>query len=70
MNGELGMTQHAMAIEVESIEEANNIKNALLSKDFSDFLKTVMWSNFQIDWRLFSFLKKDFWKEFIQKKYI
>jgi len=67
MNGELGMTQHSMAIEVKSVEEANNIKNALLSKDFSDFLKTVMWSNFQIDWRLFSFLKKDFWKEFIKE---
>jgi hypothetical protein len=24
-----------------------------------------MWSNFQIDWKLFSYLKKDFWKEFI-----
>jgi hypothetical protein len=23
-----------------------------------------MWSNFRIDWRLFTFLKKDFWKEF------
>ena len=24
-----------------------------------------MWSNFRIDWRLFTYFKKDFWKEFI-----
>lgn len=59
------MTQHSMAIIVSDIEEANNIKKALLSSNFNDFLKTVMWSNFQIDWKLFSYLKKDFWKEFI-----
>lgn len=65
MNGDYGMTQHSMAIEVSTSEEAENIKKALVSDDFTKFLKTVMWSNFQIDWRLFSYLKKDFWKEFI-----
>jgi len=65
MKGEYGMTQGAMALKVESFEEAVNIRKALLSHKFSEFLKTVMWSNFQIDWRLFLYLKKDFWKEFI-----
>ncbi|NPV13223.1 MAG: hypothetical protein HPY57_15800 [Ignavibacteria bacterium] len=65
MKGDYGMTQHSMAIIFSDIEEANNIKKALLSNKFNEFLKTVMWSNFQIDWRLFSYLKKDFWKEFI-----
>ena len=65
MNGEYGMTQHSMGILVSSLDEANNIKKALLSNNFNEFLKTVMWSNFQIDWKLFSYLKKDFWKEFI-----
>lgn len=65
INGDYGMTQGAMAIIVSDIEEASNIKKALLSNKFNDFLKTVMWSNFRIDWRLFSYLKKDFWKEFI-----
>jgi len=65
MIGEYGMTQHSMGILVSSLEEANNIKKALLSNEFNEFLKTVMWSNFQIDWKLFSYLKKDFWKEFI-----
>jgi len=65
MKGDYGMTQHSMAIRVSSFEEAVNIRKALLSHKFSEFLKTVMWSNFQIDWRLFLYLKKDFWKEFI-----
>lgn len=65
MGGQYGMSQGSMAIEVNTIEEANNLKEALLSKGFSKFLESVMWSNFRIDWRLFSFLKKDFWKEFI-----
>jgi hypothetical protein len=64
MNGEYGMSQGAMAIVVSDIEEANNIKEVLLSDGFSKFLESVMWSNFRIDWRLFTFLKKDFWKEF------
>ena len=65
MDGALGMTQHSMAIEVETIEDANNIKNVIIGKKFTDFLESVIWSNFQIDWRLFTHLKKDFWKEFI-----
>lgn len=65
MEGKYGMTQHSMAIKVSSLEEAENIKNVLMCDSFTEFLKTVMWSNFQIDWRLFSYLKKDFWREFI-----
>jgi hypothetical protein len=65
IQGDYGMTQHSMGIIVSDVEEANSIKKALLSSKFNYFLKTVMWSNFQIDWKLFSYLKKDFWKEFI-----
>ena len=64
INGEYGMTQHAMGIKVDSLDEANTIKNVLMSDDFSKFLESVMWSNFQIDWRLFTFLKKDFYNYF------
>jgi hypothetical protein len=65
MCGKYAMTQGAMAIKVDSLEEAKNIKRALLSDNFTKFLESVMWSNFRIDWRLFTYLKKDFWKEFI-----
>ena len=65
MEGKYGMTQGAMSIEVSSIEEANNIKKALLSVKFKQLLNACSFSNFRIDWRMFKYLKKDFWKEFI-----
>jgi hypothetical protein len=60
--GEYGMTQHAMAIEISSKEEGKELKNYLLSSEFQEILKTCMWGNFGIDWRLFSYFKKDFYK--------
>lgn len=63
MEGKYGMTQGSMAIKVDSIEEANYLKNCLLSDIFKDVLKSTSWGNFRIDWRLFSYFKKDFWKE-------
>ena len=65
LEGNYGMSQGAMAICVNSLEEAVNLKKVLMSDKFKFFLKSVLWSNFRIDWRLFSYLKKDFWKEFI-----
>lgn len=65
MEGKYGMTQHAMAIKVDNLKEAENIKKALVSKGFQDLLPSMMWGLFRIDWRLFSYFKKDFWKEFI-----
>ena len=65
MSGDYGMTQHARGIKVDSLEEAENIKKALLSKKFKLFIESVMWSNYQLDPNLLYFFKKDFWKEFI-----
>ena len=64
-DGLYGMTQHAMAIKVDSLSEANMIKQALESKKFKQLLTDCSWSNYQIDWRLFTYFKKDFWKEFV-----
>ena len=66
MKGKYGMTQHSMGITVNNIEEAENIKRVLESEIFrKEVLDACSWSNFQIDWRLFTYFKKDFWKEFI-----
>lgn len=64
MKGNYGMTQQAMAIRVESIADANSIKNALMSKAFSEILTACSWSNYRIDWRMFMYFHKDFWKRF------
>lgn len=65
MKGQYGMTQHAMAIKVTSLTEAQNIKKALMNPKFKTFLAANSWSNFGIDWRLFTYLRKDFWKTFV-----
>ena len=65
MEGIYGMTQHAMAIQIDSRLEAEQLKKAILSDKFKDILTACSWSNFQVDWRLFTYLKKDFYKEHI-----
>lgn len=64
-DGEYAMTQHAMAIPISSKAEGEQIKKALESDKFNTFLKSCRWSTFQIDWRVFTCLRKDFWKEFV-----
>ncbi len=64
INGLYGMTQEAMAIH-DNIENFENIKKAIESDRFSKLLNACSWSNFRIDWRLFTYLRKNFWKEFV-----
>ena len=66
MNGEYGMTEHSMAIKVNTKSEAENIKKALLDERFKNLLfSSMVFGNFAIDWRLFSYFKEDFWKEYV-----
>jgi len=65
INGDYGMSHHAMGISVDSLDEAENIKKALLSNKFKNIIESLSYSNFTVDWKMFSFFKKDFWKEFI-----
>ena len=65
IEGKYGMTQGAMGIIINNKNEGEKIKQALLSNKFNCILKSCMWGNFRIDWRLFTYFKKDFWKEFL-----
>ena len=65
LEGIYGMTQHSIGIEVSDEIEANNIKSALMSKKFTKFLESVSFSNYQIDWRIFLHLNRDFYLEFL-----
>ena len=67
INGDLLISEHAMVIPIINNNE-QQIYNAIKSEKFKDFLKSCMWSNFQIDWRLFTYLRKDFYIEFINNK--
>jgi hypothetical protein len=61
-NGEYGMTQGCMAIPFDDINESHKIKKAIETMLFKNILKSCSWSNFRIDWRLFTYFKKDFYE--------
>jgi len=65
MDGKYGITDHGIGAAVSSRTEADGLKRALESSKFNDVLKACRWSQFQIDWRLFTLFRADFWKEFI-----
>jgi len=64
MDGKYGMSEHSMAIQVSSKDEAENIVKVFQNPQFQSILSGCSWSNFMIDWRLFTFFRKDFWREF------
>jgi len=66
LDGKYGMTQHAMALPVTNMDEAEKVTSILSGEIFEEILAATKWSNFQIDWRMFKFFKKDWWKEFVK----
>ena len=64
MDGKYGMAEHSMAIQVSSKDEALNIVKVFQNPEFQSILFSCSWSNYMIDWRLFTYFKKDFWREF------
>jgi hypothetical protein len=67
MNGKYGMTQGAMAIQVDNLEEATLISKVIESDKFDKIIQSCIFSSFRIDWNIFKEFKKDFWKEFLEK---
>jgi hypothetical protein len=65
MSGNYGMTEHSMGIQVETLDEANNVSNAIRTEKFKDVIRSCSFSTYQLDWRMFKEFKYDFWKEFI-----
>ena len=60
-----GMTEHAIGIKVSSEREAKHIKKALESEKFEKILEALSFSNFLIDWHMFTYFKPDFYKYFL-----
>ena len=63
MEGIYGMTQGTMAIEILNFEEGEKIKKYIESDTFKNILNACSWSNFRIDWILFTYFKKLFYME-------
>lgn len=62
------MTEHAMAIKYNTELEATNIIKCLKSEDFLNLINACNWSSFLLDWRLFTYFKKNFYLVFSNDK--
>lgn len=66
LDGVYGMTQHAMGIEVRNEEECRELVECIKSTKFSSIVDMCSWSSFALDWNIFKYLKKDFYKYITQ----
>ena len=64
IHGEFGMTQGAIGLKIpDPIEREGPImKKALESERFHMILDAMSFSNFRIDWRMFLFIRPDFYR--------
>jgi hypothetical protein len=62
--GEYGLSCYTFGIKIETQEEGEKICKAINSEKFNKFLKNNKWGSYNIEWRMFKYIKNDFWKEF------
>lgn len=67
-NGNYGMTQGAIGIKIASKKEGSLMKEAIESEKFERILKALSFGNFRIDWRVFTFFKRDYYKYLKNRK--
>ena len=65
-NGEYGLTQYAFAI-IDKPENLDKIKSALESERFKVFTLSLPRFSKAVNYKMLSYFKKDFWKEFIDE---
>lgn len=59
--GEYSCSEYSCGLLYDNIDEAIKIKKCLDSKAFKAILNTCNWSLYGIDWRLFTYFRKDFY---------
>ena len=67
IDGEYGMTQCAIGLKIpDPIDrEGPAMKKALESETFHTILEAMSFSNFRIDWRMFLFIRPDFYRDLL-----
>lgn len=65
INGDYGLTNGAIGIKINNLEDGKQLRKALKSDKFNKMLKSCSFSSYRVDWNIFKEFKKDFWKEFI-----
>jgi len=61
INGNYGMSHHAIGIKIDNLSEGKKIVKFLTSSIFNKILNACKWSSYRIDWRLFTNFKKQFY---------
>ena len=66
-DGKYACSQHAIGLPTAGlgIKARTKLVNALTSTKFNDFLLACRWSTHQIDWRLFQYLRPDWYEGFL-----
>ena len=64
LSGEIGTCEVAFSI-IGDEEYLRKVYEAMNTKQFISMMEHCKWKVMQIDYRMFKYLKKDFWKEFI-----
>ena len=64
--GDYGMNKFCFGIPISSQVEGEDVVRALNTENCKQFIKAIIWNGFEIDHRVFEYLKKDFWKEFLK----
>ena len=62
-NGDYGMTECAMAIPIKNQKDGDKLKTYLMSDAFKIIRSSCLWGNFRVDWRMFKYFKKGFWRD-------
>jgi hypothetical protein len=60
--GQYGMTDNAIALPIEDHQDGVKLKSYLTSSEFKNILSACSWSNFRIEWRMFTYFKEGFWR--------
>tara|TARA_R110000851_G_scaffold97844_1_gene211802 strand:- start:318 stop:1562 length:1245 start_codon:yes stop_codon:yes gene_type:complete len=63
IKGEYGMTEESMALPIRDYKDGLIAKEYLMSEKFKNILSACSWSNFRIDWRMFTYFKEGFWRD-------
>ena len=65
-SGKFGMTENSFGLVVTSKQEGDLIVKAINTAKFKEIVRSIKWgNNAMVDWRFFKYLKKDFWKQFV-----
>lgn len=60
--GKYGLTNNSIGIKINNMEEGIKLKTALESEMFKNVLNACSWGNYRIEWRMFNYFRKDWYK--------